>query len=246
MRGPIYVGCAGWSVRKEHADLFAGQGTHLERYASRFGCVEINSSFYRPHRRTTYERWAASTPSEFRFAVKFPRQVTHESRLRSAQAAIEQFAAEVAGLGEKLGGVLVQLPPSLRYEPAIADEFFSSLRARITCPVVCEPRHVSWFTADAEALLQRHRIARVAANPSIVPDAAVPGGHQECVYFRWHGTPRMYYSAYDETALAKLAQQAVAAGGAAKTVWCIFDNTAAGAAVENAVALQELLKNPRR
>jgi uncharacterized protein YecE (DUF72 family) len=244
MHCPIYIGCAGWSVRQEHADLFAGQGTHLERYASRFGCVEINSSFYRSHRRKTYERWAASTPLDFRFAVKFPKQVTHESRLRSAQAEIDRFAAEVAGLGEKLGGVLVQLPPSLGCESAIADEFFCGLRANITGPVVCEPRHVSWFTADAEALLQRHRIGRVAADPSIIPEAAVPGGHQAYAYFRWHGSPRMYYSAYDEIALAKLAEEARVAATTAKTVWCIFDNTAEGAAVQNAVALKELLENP--
>jgi uncharacterized protein YecE (DUF72 family) len=243
MHGLIYIGCAGWNVRKEHADLFAGQGTHLERYASRFGCVEINSSFYRPHRRKTYERWAASTPPDFRFAVKFPKQVTHESRLRSSEPQIEQFVAEVGGLGEKLGTVLVQLPPSLKFDFEVADEFFRELRAHLASPVACEPRHATWFTDAAETLLQQHRIARVAADPIIVPTAAIPGGHHECVYFRWHGSPRMYYSAYDETALFKLADQAVAASAAAKSVSCIFDNTAAGAAVVNAVTLKEQIQN---
>jgi uncharacterized protein YecE (DUF72 family) len=243
MHGTIYIGCAGWNVRKEQAELFAGQGTHLERYASRFGCVEINSSFYRPHRRSTYERWAASAPPEFRFAVKFPRHVTHELRLRGAQPCIEQFAGEVDGLGEKLGVVLVQLPPSLKFEHAVADEFFNELRAQITRPVACEPRHASWFSGAANTLLEQQGIARVAADPSIVPTAAVPGGHGECVYYRWHGSPRMYYSSYDESTLSKLAEQAHTASGAAKAVWCIFDNTAAGAAVENAVTLTRLILN---
>jgi len=244
MRGTIYIGCAGWNVRKEQAELFADHGTHLERYASRFGCVEVNSSFYRPHRLSTYQRWAASTPQDFRFAIKFPRQVTHERRLRSAQAHIEQFAGEVAGLEEKLGAVLVQLPPSFQFDSAIAGEFFRELRVHITCPVACEPRHPSWFNATAEALLQQHRIARVAADPSIVPAAAAPGGHLECVYFRWHGSPRMYYSAYDEAVLRKLARESHTASTAAKTVWCILDNTAVGAAVENAVKLDELIRTP--
>jgi uncharacterized protein YecE (DUF72 family) len=244
MHGPIRIGCAGWNVRKEHAELFAGQGTHLERYASRFGCVEINSSFYRPHWRTTYERWAASTPPEFRFAVKFPKQVTHIARLRGGQPQIEPFAAEIAGLHEKLGAVLVQLPPSLKFDRAIAGEFFRELRPRIPCPIVCEPRHVTWFTEAAGVLLQHHRIARVAADPSVVPAAAVPGGDGDCVYFRWHGSPRMYYSSYDEAALARLAEAARSASAAAKTVWCIFDNTAAGAAVENAISLNRLISKP--
>ena len=231
---------------KGAADLFASQGTHLERYASRFGCVGINSSFYRPHRRTTYERRAASTPSEFRFAVKFPKQVTHESRLRSSEPQIEQFASEVAGLGEKLGTALVQLPPSLKFDFEVADEFFRELRVHLASPVACEPRHATWFTDTTETLLQQHRIARVAADPMIVPATAIPGGHQECVYFRWHGSPRMYYSAYDETALGDLAERARAASDAGKTVWCIFDNTAAGAAVLNAVKLNELIQKRRR
>ena len=156
---------------------------------------------------------------------------------------IEQFASEVAGLGEKLGTVLVQLPPSLKFDFEVADEFFRELRVHLASPVACEPRHATWFTDTAETLLQQHRIARVAADPMIVPATAIPGGHQKCVYFRWHGSPRMYYSAYDETALFKLADQVVAASAAAKSVWCIFDNTAAGAAVVNAVTLKEQIQN---
>jgi uncharacterized protein YecE (DUF72 family) len=178
--------------------------------------------------------------------VKFPKQVTHVDRLRGAHPQIQQFAAEVAGLAEKLGAVLVQLPPSLEFERAIADEFFRALRVHMACPIVCEPRHVTWFTPAADVLWQQHCIASVAADPSVVPAAAVPGGHGECVYFRWHGSPRMYYSSYDEAALARLAEAARSASASAKTVWCIFDNTAAGAAVENAVALYELLENSKR
>ena len=74
MPGTIRVGCAGWSLRKEHFELFPATGSHLERYAARFNCVEINSSFYRSHRTATYSRWAEATPHDFRFAVKLPKQ----------------------------------------------------------------------------------------------------------------------------------------------------------------------------
>src|SRR5690349_12428290 len=69
----VRVGCAGWSLPKEHADRFPAEGSHLERYAACFPAVEINSSFYKPHRPTTYARWAASVPPDFRFSVKVPK-----------------------------------------------------------------------------------------------------------------------------------------------------------------------------
>jgi uncharacterized protein YecE (DUF72 family) len=242
MSGVIRIGCAGWSVRKEHAELFAVDGTHLERYASRFPCVEINSSFYRPHRTVTYQRWAASVPAGFRFTVKFPKQVTHEQRLHDAQPEIEQFASQVMGLGDALGAVLAQLPPSLGFEAAIATEFFGALRTFLKCPLACEPRHASWFETDADALLQKHCVERVAADPSVVPAASVPGGSGDCAYFRWHGSPRMYYSSYEDARLKEFAEQVIEATRTAKTVYCIFDNTAAGAAVLNAFRLMELVE----
>src|SRR5688572_19432683 len=110
------IGCAGWSIPREHAAEFPVEGTHLQRYAQRFPAVEINSSFYRPHRPETYARWAASTPDGFRFAVKVPREITHTRRLREVDEPLERFLAEAGALGEKLGPLLVQLPPSLQFE----------------------------------------------------------------------------------------------------------------------------------
>jgi uncharacterized protein YecE (DUF72 family) len=243
MASSIYIGTAGWNIRKEHVSLVKDQGTHLQRYASRFACVEINSSFYRPHRPTTYARWAASTPPQFRFAIKFPKLITHELRLCDAAEPIMQFSEQVAGLGDKLGVVLVQLPPSLAFDAAVAECFFQLLRMHVSAPVACEPRHVSWFTSAAEAMLCKHGVARVAADPSIVPAVSVPGGDVELAYFRWHGSPRMYYSEYDAATLRHLADQIVASSATSNYTWCIFDNTAAGAAFYNAISLSELLEN---
>src|ERR1700761_7871846 len=109
----LFVGCAGWNLRKELVESFPLDGTHLQRYAARLNCVEINSSFYRSHRKTTYERWAASTPADFRFSVKLPKHITHVCRLVDVERHIRQFVDETSGLGSKLGPILVQLPPSL-------------------------------------------------------------------------------------------------------------------------------------
>jgi len=232
-----YIGYAGWSLRSEYAEHFPDQGTHLERYAARFPAVEINSSFYRPHQPKTYARWAASVPAYFRFAVKAPKLSTHEQRLLTAEPILDRFLSEVSGLGDKLGPLLVQLPPGLPYNPAIAEEFFGVLRAGFDGFVVCEPRHPSWFVPDAEQLLVDFKVARVAADPAPVPQAEIPGGWNGLTYYRLHGSPQMYYSEYSGAFIATLAGVLRALRQQSTPAWCIFDNTAEGAATANALAL---------
>ncbi len=230
----IRVGCAGWSLPKEHAGRFPPAGTHLERYAARLPAVEINSSFYRPHRPATYARWAASVPDGFAFAVKVPREATHERRLVDTGDVLDRFLAEATQLGNKLGPLLVQLPPSLAYDAAVAGRFFAALRDRFDGDVALEPRHRSWFEAKAGRPLVKHRVARVAADPAVVPAAAEPGGWGGLVYYRLHGSPRTYYSPYPDGALDAIAEKLRRAARSA-SAWCIFDNTALGHATANAL-----------
>src|SRR4051794_4940689 len=126
--GHVRIGCAGWSIPKEYGDRFPAEGTHLERYAARFPAVEINSSFYKPHRPTTYARWAESVPEDFRFSVKVPKLATHERRLADVGDVLDRFLAEAPGLGDRLGPLLVQLPPSLSFTAEAAERFFAALR----------------------------------------------------------------------------------------------------------------------
>jgi uncharacterized protein YecE (DUF72 family) len=240
--GTWRVGTAGWSIPSKNAPDFCEPGTHLQRYAKRLNAVEINSSFYRPHREATYRRWAESVPKSFRFAVKAPREITHECALVDYGSALARFAAEVAGLGEQLGVILVQLPPSLAYEAQIARRFFRELRARFTpdIGIACEPRHRSWLTPHAEELLTSVRVARVAADPARAIEDAKPGGFRELAYFRLHGSPHIYYSNYDSVALARIGADLAASAAQARSTWCIFDNTAAQAALGNAMALQAM------
>ncbi|WP_256776372.1 MULTISPECIES: DUF72 domain-containing protein [unclassified Stenotrophomonas] len=233
------IGCAGWSIPSRYAGLFGLGESMLARYATRFTAVEINSSFYRPHQRKTYERWAASVPAGFRFSVKLPRTVSHDSGLVGVGGLLDRFLDEVTGLGNTLGSLLLQLPPSLALDSRRAGSFFRALQRRSPAAVVCEPRHASWFTAQADALLQRYGIARAAVDPARVPAAGQPGGTPTWQYWRWHGSPRMYYSDYTDAALAALAEQVSARRIGGHAPWVIFDNTAHGFAVANAVRLQK-------
>ncbi|WKB52543.1 DUF72 domain-containing protein [Eleftheria terrae] len=244
----IFIGTAGWSIPRAMGSAFPGEGQHLDRYARVLGCAEINTSFYRPHRAATYERWAGQVPEHFRFSVKLPRSITHEGRLQAADEPLERFLAEVAGLGRKLGVLLVQLPPSLAFDAAVAGNFFDLLRERHEGPVVCEPRHASWFEPVAERVLKSARVGRVAADPARPAAAARPGGwmgsarssRRATLYYRWHGSPRLYYSRYSPEVLQQWAD-ALAPGPAGADTWCIFDNTASGAAMENALEFRERL-----
>lgn len=233
------IGNAGWSIPAALRPRFGDAPNGLARYARLLDCVEINSSFYRPHARTTYEKWAATVPRGFRFSVKAPQRITHELALAGSRRDVDAFLAQVAGLGTKLGCVLVQLPPSAAFVPARARTFFALLRARHDGPVALEPRHASWFEDRADTLLARLAISRVAADPARVPAAAEPGGDTSFRYWRWHGSPRMYWSDYGPERLATLAS-AMRAGRGQR--WCIFDNTGWGHSVDNALSLTERLR----
>lgn len=216
---------------------FPGPGTHLARYARVFGCVEMNSTFYRPHRPSTYARWAAVVPPDFRFALKLPKTISHERRLVECGELVDDFVRETAVLEGKRGPLLLQLPPSFGFDPIVVAAFLTQVRDRYDGPLVCEPRHPSWFDGAADALLHAHAVARAAADPAVVPAAAVPGGWPALAYYRWHGSPRVYFSAYDDERLDAFSR---ASAEARKPAWCIFDNTAHGAAAGDALRLLAL------
>jgi uncharacterized protein YecE (DUF72 family) len=239
----IRIGTAGWTIPARFRHLFPESGSSLERYAARFTTAEINSTFYRSHRPQTYARWAAAVPDDFRFAVKLPKAITHDRRLVGAADLLERFLDEVRPLRPKIGPLLIQLPPSLAFDETFAGAFLHLLRDRFERAIVCEPRHATWFGAEADRLLSDCKVARVAADPARVPEAALPGGSANIAYFRLHGSPRMYYSAYENPFLTDLADRLNAAEAA--ETWCIFDNTASGAAIGNALTLESVLGEPR-
>jgi uncharacterized protein YecE (DUF72 family) len=244
---PLTIGTAGWSIPRAESAEFPGEGSHLQRYARMLNGVEINSSFYRPHQPQTYARWAAETPPDFQFSVKLPKSITHEAALAAPKDLLVPFLEAVALLGERLKVLLIQLPPSLAWDRTTAAGFFRLLSKLTDVPAVCEPRHPSWFTPEADRQLSAARIGRVAADPVRHPDAALPGGWLgpqgdgagAVLYRRWHGAPRMYWSAYDEAWLQSRADEWLRWSEQAHQ-WAIFDNTASGAATANALDFQRL------
>jgi uncharacterized protein YecE (DUF72 family) len=239
--GAIRIGCAGWGLSSAVSSSFPGEGTHLERYSHVLTCVEINSSFYKPHRDQTYAHWAQSVPDSFRFSVKLPKSITHDARLADTEALIDEFLHSAGQLGDKLGCWLVQLPPSLPFDHDLAERFFKALRERTTLPIACEARQHGWFTTQAAALLKAHQIAYVDADP--IPDECEIKHRADTslVYVRLHGSPELYKSSYDYTYLDDVARTLHHRAKKTPEVWCIFDNTAEGHSQPNALHLMERL-----
>ena len=247
----IRIGTAGWTLPKQHAHHFPAEGSHLERTAAGFNCVEVNSSFHRPHMLKTWERWAATAPPHFKFAVKVPKTITHQAKLINTGALLQTFLDQVNGLGEKLGPLLIQLPPKLAFDEGLAHEFLTTFRELYPISesnenlgqAVLEPRHASWFTPAVDRLLRDFEISRVAADPPKGSAlAAKPGGWQALRYYRLHGAPRTYYSDYSDAFLNNfVASLHDETSRLTKETWVIFDNTALGHATANAVHLQALL-----
>ena len=239
----INVGTAGWSIPRDEAGGFPQEGSSLERYAARFPVGEINSSFHRPHRHSTWERWRDSVPDGFRFSVKVPKTITHQAKLVDCRGLLDDFLAQATALREALAVLLVQLPPKLAFDASTASAFFADMKARTSVSIACEPRHESWFSADADALLAENEVARVAADPALSDAAARPGGWPALRYWRLHGSPVIYRSSYAER-VADYAK-ALQADADGRETWCIFDNTASSAAVGDALSLIETLSGSR-
>lgn len=235
----IRIGTAGWANPRDHQAARPPGRSHLQHYATCFSCVEINSSFYRTHQRKTYERWAQTSGPGFRFSVKIPKALSHDAALRCSVEELDEFVDGVRGLGAKLGVLLLQLPRQVEWHARDARRFFGLLKDRIEVPIACEPRHPSWAAASAGRLLREFDIAWVYADPVRVSPPWDSAGRVR--YHRLHGFPRVYWSSYPEGDLRELACRLSVEGGESE-VWCIFDNTAGGAAWVDAQSLASYVR----
>jgi uncharacterized protein YecE (DUF72 family) len=156
----LTIGTSGWQYKDWRGRLYPEklpQRLWLEHYAERFATVEVNNAFYRLPERHTFEQWRQRTPDDFVVAVKMSRYLTHIKRLREPAEPVARFLDRAAGLGDKLGPVLLQLPPTLRADLDALDDTLSRFPREVR--VAVEPRHQSWWTDDCRRLLERHGAA---------------------------------------------------------------------------------------
>ena len=156
----IRLGTSGWQYRDWRPGFYPGrlpQRLWLEYYTGQFATVEVNNAFYRLPERDTFAAWRSRTPDDFVVAVKMSRYLTHIKRLKDPEEPVARFFDRACALGDRLGPVLVQLPPTLTADVAALDRTLGLIPQGVR--VAVEPRHDSWWTAEVRATLRKHGAA---------------------------------------------------------------------------------------
>jgi uncharacterized protein YecE (DUF72 family) len=234
-----HVGTSGWQ-NAHWKGLFYPEDLPTARwlsfYAQHFGTVEINVTFYRDVRQATLDRWYNTVPATFLFALKMPRFITHMKKLRADQVSIDRFLYSAESLGDKLGVVLIQLPPALKLDEALMKDFFSRLHPN--CKYAVEARNRTFIDDRFFSLLADHDIAWCIA------DTAGRFPYHETLtasfaYIRLHGSQALYASDYTDTELQGWRDKIRLW---TRDTFVYFDNDAHGYAVKNGLTLKEILE----
>jgi uncharacterized protein YecE (DUF72 family) len=228
----VLIGTSGFSYPAWRGSFYPEKmpvAKMLAYYAERLAAVEINNTFYRMPQSEVLERWAGETPAGFRFAIKSPRQITHEKKLLDVKAAVDRLAEAARALGDKLGPVLFQLPPFLRKDLARLNDFLAAMPAGLSAAL--EFRHTSWFSDDVYASLRSYGAALCIAESEEVetPLEATAG---------W-GYLRLRRQDYDEAAIGRWAERIKTQSWSSAYVF--FKHEDAGKGPKAAARLREML-----
>ncbi|MEU1670419.1 DUF72 domain-containing protein [Streptomyces roseifaciens] len=233
---PLHVGTSGWQYKDWRGVLYPDgcpQRLWLEEYAKGFATVENNNAFYRLPPPGTFGDWHDRTPAGFVMAVKASRYLTHIKRLRDPQEPVGRLMRHAAALGDRLGPVLLQLPPTLRADPALLDAALGCFPDGVR--VAVEPRHDSWWTDEVRAVLRGHGAALCWADHGSRPVTPLwrtaPWG-----YVRFHSGLARPWPRYGRAALASWAGRIADTWPDRAHVYAYFNNDPGGAAVHDAVA----------
>ena len=239
--GTIRVGTSGYTYGHWRG-VFYPEGLPnkdlLKFYAQSFDTVEINSSFYRLPKATTFLSWYAQTPKGFLFSLKASRFITHIKKLKDSQQPWELFLKRAKNLREKLGPILFQFPPLWKKNLERLERFIQCIPKDLKATV--EFRHPSWFSEEIYALLKKQNVAlTIADTPEYPMEERLTA---DFIYLRFHGHRKLYVSNYSEKELQSWARKIRRWRKSGKSVYAYFDNDAFGRAVKNALRLKDLCR----
>ncbi|MEV5432180.1 DUF72 domain-containing protein [Streptomyces sp. NPDC052701] len=236
----LFVGTSGWQY-KDWRDVLYPSGLPvrlwLEEYAAHFATVEINNAFYRLPARETFEAWRERVPADFVVAVKASRFLTHVKRLRDPREPVDRLMSRAAGLGDRLGPVLLQLPPTLRADPALLDDCLACFPP--SARVAVEPRHDSWWTPRVRAVLVSRKAALCWADVLARPTAPL-WRTTDWGYVRFHQGRAQPWPRYGRRSLGTWVRRIAAAWSGGEDVYAYFNNDPNAAAVQDAAAFARL------
>lgn len=249
MRGnpPAFkVGTSGWSYRHWSGVFYPAtvkQARYLEYYLTRFDCVELNSSFYNLPADKTVKGWLERTPETFRFCPKLSRFITHQKRLVDPGEALHRYFSTIRQMKARMGPILIQIPPGLKYDPSLTTDFLEILKAQYhDFQFAFEVRDQSWIQDEFFELLSAFGVSFVIA------DSGSRFPYHEAVtarfvYLRFHGPEKLYASGYNDDILLKFSRKIVNWMEKNLEVWAFFNNDFGGYAVKNALRLKKMVRN---
>ncbi|HTT14552.1 MAG TPA: DUF72 domain-containing protein [Thermoplasmata archaeon] len=242
----ILLGTSGWDYPEWAGRVYPPRGASdkLRYYAQLFPIVEVNSTFYRLPPPSVAASWVRRTPGRFRFAAKFPQTITHDLRLVGADEELRRFLAVLRPIREagKFAAALLQLPPSLPFEPGVVRAFYASLPPDL--PVAVEFRERSWLVDESYALLREFGLAHVIVDgPHLPPVLTVTAPF---AYVRWHGhgSPLWYDYTYSADELTAWVPRVRTLAEQVATIYGFFNNHFRGDAAVNARSLADELGLP--
>jgi uncharacterized protein YecE (DUF72 family) len=236
----VLVGTSGWQYRDWRGAFYPqglAQAKWLDHYASRFRTVEVNNTFYRLPPASTFEKWHDGTPDDFVITVKASRYLTHIKRLQNAENSVALLLERAKPLREKLGSILVQLPPSLQAKPETLDGLDTTLRAFEANKIAFEPRHESWFTDDVYRVLRDHDAALC-----LTDRLSRPGPIERTAswfYLRFHEGTASPHPCYGPKALSTWAERLRGLWGERAEGYVYFNNDGRSCAPRDAARFAE-------
>ena len=236
----IYIGCSGFHY-KEWKNVFYPEGLAQSKwfafYCEHFNTLELNVTFYKFPTITSLQKWYGSSPDHFKFSVKAPRLITHYKRFSDCISLLGDFYGSIIeGLQEKLGCVLFQLPPQIKYSEEILERLINNLD--FSFDNVIEFRDASWWNANVFLRFKQKDITFSGASFPKLPDDVINTAPN--LYYRFHGVPVLYKSEYAEKFLGQKIKEIKKIKP--ETAWVYFNNTWGTGAIVNAKYLQIKLK----
>lgn len=242
--GKIYIGTSGWSYKDWKGVYYPEKlkaTDWLLFYTNDFDIVEINASFYRLPKRETVENWTAKVPADFRFCPKMSRYLTHIKRLKEPEEPLERFFSIFEPMKEKMGPVLIQLPPSLKFDYDITEHFFKLLKKKYKAyEFALEVRHETWMHNDALGLMAKYDIAFVISQSGVgFPYAEMVTAKN--IYVRFHGPEKLYASLYTDAMLKEFAKKFKKWMKEGHDIWVFFNNDWFTYAIQNGRTLKKMM-----
>jgi uncharacterized protein YecE (DUF72 family) len=244
LHSAIRIGCSGWNYRHWRSAFYPEKlpvKRWFDFYAETFDTVEINNSFYRLPRAETFDAWRQQAPNGFRYAVKANRFLTQAKKLKDCEEPVARMMEPVRHLGETLGPILYQLPPSLGFNLERLESFLRLLPPDLTH--VFEFRHAGWYVDQTAELLDRYGAGFVAHDfPGLTSPRWATG---KAVYVRFHGASGKYWGRYSDEQLLDWADWLASHAPAGRPAWAYFNNDADVAAVHDAQTLRAMVRQSR-